>query len=127
MQVFQFLPLLFCPAIILCFYLFYNSSLLQAVLQFCSFFCLFNICYSSLSFISHCTYCRSHTAHTVIFPFLQFNSFFIQNNQPYTVTESFFYALHPNSVTPRIPRTTTLQPLNCQPSKNHDSVLLTES
>jgi hypothetical protein len=125
--VFQFFPLLFCPAILLCFYLFCNSSMLQAVLQFCSCFCLFNICYSSLSFISHCTYYQSHTALTIIFPFLQFNSFFIQNNQQFRVTLSFFYALYTTSVTPRIPRPTMLQPLNHQPSKNHDSVLITES
>jgi hypothetical protein len=71
-----------CSAILLFFYLFCNSALLQAVLQFFSCFCLFLMCYSSLSFISHCAYCRSHTAHTVIFPFLQFNSFFIQNDRP---------------------------------------------
>jgi hypothetical protein len=58
-------------------------------------FCLFLICYSSLSFISHCAYCWFHTAHTVIFPSLQFNSFFIQNSQPRTVTSCFFYTLQP--------------------------------
>ena len=114
-------------AILLFLYLFCNSSLLQAVLQFCSCFYLFLICYSSLSFISHCTYCRSHTTHTVIFPFLQFKSFFIQNNHTYTFITSFFYALLTTSVTPKILRTTTLQPLNRQPSKNHDLVMLTES
>jgi hypothetical protein len=40
-------------------------------------FCLFLIYYSSLSCISHCAYCWSHIAHTVIFPSLKFNSFFI--------------------------------------------------
>jgi hypothetical protein len=60
-----------------------------------SHFCLFLTCYSSLIFISHCAYCWSHAVHTVIFPSLQFNSFFIQNIHPCTVTACFFYTLLP--------------------------------
>jgi hypothetical protein len=68
-----FLPLLLCSAILLCFYLFCNSSLLLSVLQFfsasiCSaillcfkLFCnssLTSVCSTSLSFISHYAYCN---------------------------------------------------------------------
>jgi hypothetical protein len=64
--------------------------------RFCSAYFIYLVsCNSSLSFISHYAYCRSHTAHTVIFPFLQFNSFFIQNNQPHIVTASPFYPIPP--------------------------------
>jgi hypothetical protein len=58
-------------------------------------FCLYLICYSSLSFISHYAYCWSHSAHTAIFSLFQFNSFFIQNIQPSTIIASPFYPIPP--------------------------------
>ena len=116
-QINQFLPVFLCSVSLIFFKLFCNSSLPLSVQQVCSastcfvillyfnLFCyssllqvLFIICYSSLSFISHCAYSQSHTTHSMNFPFLQFHSFFIQNDQPYTVHPIFFYThLHDSS------------------------------
>jgi hypothetical protein len=81
-------------------------------------FCLCLICYSSLSFISHCAYCN--------FPFLTVQLIF-PSEQPTTHSHCMFLLTTSSAVTPRIFLGKNAQQLNRQPSKNHDSVLLTES
>jgi hypothetical protein len=68
--------------------------------------------------VSHCAYYK--------FPFFIVQLIF-HSEQPTTHSHCvlLFYTTTP-SVTPQIPRT-TLQQLKRQPSKNHDSVMLTES
>jgi hypothetical protein len=113
-----------------------NSSMLLYVLQFysassCSAILLLLLCIQHLLLIyefyltlrilsvSHCAYCN--------FPFLPVQIIF-HSKQPIPHSHYVFLLCIPTtSVTPRIPRKTMLQPLNRQPSKNHDSILLTES
>ena len=116
--VLQFFSSFICSAILLFLCLFYNSSLLQVFLQFYSCFCLFLICYSSLSFISHYAYFNFH--------FLIVQLIFHSER---TTTHShcvFLLCTATPSITPQIPRT-MLQQLKLQPSKNHDLVMITES
>jgi hypothetical protein len=69
--------------------------------------------------VSHCAYCN--------FPFFTVQLIF-HSEQPTTHSHCVFLLYTTTtSVTPQNPRTTTLQQLKRQPSKNHDSVLLTES
>jgi hypothetical protein len=126
-QVSQFLPLLHCSAVLLWFKnLFCNSALLHAILLFfscfLSCFCLFNDCYSSLSFISCSAYCNFTllTVH-LIFPVRTTN-----------LTQSLhlsFYTHQPHQLHFESPwaKKKTSQQLNRQPIKNHDSIMLTET
>jgi hypothetical protein len=97
-----FLPLLLCSAILLCFYLFYNSSLLLSVLQFysasiCSavmlcfkLFCNFSltsVCSTSLSFISHYAYCN--------FTFLTVQLIFLVRTTNLPQSLRFHFILYP--------------------------------
>jgi hypothetical protein len=107
----------FCSAsihsvIMLCFKSLYHSALLQVILPFFSasgrsvillFFKSFHhlLLFSKFDLtlhifsVSHYAYFQSHTVHPAIFPFLQFNSFFVQNDQSHTVCIFFFYAQFP--------------------------------
>ena len=108
MQINQFLPIFPCSVNLVFYKLFFCSSLPLSVQQVCStstcsvillcfnLFCysallqvFFIICYSSLSFISHYAYSQSHTAHSMIFPFLLFHSF-SHTEQPTTHSLSHF-------------------------------------
>jgi hypothetical protein len=76
------------------------------------------ISYSSLSFISHCAYYN--------FPFLTVQLIF-PSEQPTMHSHCMFLLTTSSTVTPQIFLGKNAQQLNRQPSKNHDSVLLTES
>ena len=91
--------------ILLFFNFFCHSALLFLFLSFCSAYvlsvillCFYSFSLSALHFISHFTYAQSPPMHPLIFLFLQFHSFLIQNNQPHTVCLIFFYThLHDGS------------------------------
>jgi hypothetical protein len=69
--------------------------------------------------VSHYAYCN--------FPFFTVQLIF-HSEQPPTHSHCVFLLYTTTTlVTPQKSRTTTCQPLKRQPSKNHDSVLLTES
>jgi hypothetical protein len=102
--------------------LFYNSTLLHAILLFCSCFCLFSECYSSLSFISCSTYCN--------FTLLIVHLIFPVRTANYTQSLHLsFYTHQPHQLHFESPweKKKTSQQLNRQPIKNHDSIMLTET
>jgi hypothetical protein len=139
-QINQFLPVFSCSISLIFFKLFCNSSLPLSVQQVCSastfsviLLCFNFLCYSSLHLISLCTCVQIHSAHPLLFPFLQFHSFSSRTANPtQSVSSSFIHM----STTFQLPNslgkmTTTVQatetPTDRQLICNHESVLLTDS
>jgi hypothetical protein len=93
------------------------------IFDMCTFCSLNLLCYIPLLFVIskfslHCAYCQ--------FTFLQFNSFFTPQNCSCTIIACFFYS-HPLQLHLKSSWAKTPQQLNHQSSKNHDSIMLTES
>jgi hypothetical protein len=103
---------------------FISSSLCSAGLLYINLFC-----HSALLFISHCTYAQSPPAHPLIFLFLQFHSFLIQNNQHHDVCLIFFYTQSRrfNFPSPSAKERQLSKQLKHQLIGNHESVSLTDS
>ena len=116
MQMNQFLPIFLCSVNLVFYKLFFCSSLPLSVHHVCSastrsviLFCFnsfyhsallhvfFIICYTFLSFISHCASSQSHTAHALVFPFLQLHLFSYRTTN-HTQSVSFYFMHTPMAV-----------------------------